>query len=148
MKRMNLNFLTDSIAFVAFVLLTVTGFVLEIVLPPGSGRVIGEGTGHRAMTKPIGLLWGLTRHAWGALHLYIAIVLMAVMAVHLVLHWRWIVSVIRGQPRQGSGIRFVLGLYGLLALVLLVVAVFLSPTDWVPRYQLQPAPHPGAIAPQ
>lgn len=62
---------------------------------------------------------------------------MAVLAIHLVLHWKWIVCVIRGKPLEGSDYRLALGVIGLLAVLLLAAAPMFSPSMQVPRSQLQ-----------
>jgi hypothetical protein len=38
MKRVNLNFIVDVVAFAGFVLLTTTGVLMRYILPPGSGH--------------------------------------------------------------------------------------------------------------
>ncbi len=117
MRRPTLNLLVDGAAFVGFVFLVSTGVLMRYVLPPGSG------------TRT--LVWGLDRHDWGALHFWIAGVFLAVLAIHLVLHGRWILSVLRGRPRQGSGARVALGLVGLLAVLALALAPLVSPVERV-----------------
>jgi len=32
----------------------------------------------------------MTRHEWGAVHFYLAILFVALMVVHIILHWTWI----------------------------------------------------------
>jgi len=51
------------------------------------------------------------------------------LAVHLFLHWRWVVSVTRGVPREESGLRVALGLVGAFAIMALAVAPLLSPVE-------------------
>ena len=135
MKRPNLNLIVDVVAFMLAVVVVVTGLVLEYVLPPGSGRLATEGLGlgPGAMHKSILLLWGLTRHEWGNIHYWTAISLMAALSFHLVLHWRWIVCMVKGKPREGSGIRIALGILGLVSLLTLALAPFLSSTVRMPR---------------
>lgn len=137
MKRTTLNSWTDALAFIGFVFLTTSGILLRYQLPPGSGRLDAVGTGHRAQEKTVSVLWGLTRHEWGDVHYYIALALMAVLAFHLVLHWKWIVCVTRGKPVEGSGYRLALGVVGILAVLLLAVAPLLAPQIQVPRPALQ-----------
>jgi hypothetical protein len=115
MKRPIQNFTIDTIAFIGFVLLTTTGVLMRYVLPPGSGRFKA--------------IWGLDRHEWGSIHFWISIVFLSVLAIHLVLHWRWIVTVITGRPREGSGLRAGLGMVGLAGLLALSVAPLLSPIE-------------------
>jgi len=114
-KRPTLNLLVDAAAFVGFVLLTSTGVLLRYVLPPGSGRLT--------------TLWGLERHGWGEVHFWISMGFLACLAIHLVVHRRWIVSVVRGRPRQGSALRVALGVIGLLAVLAAAAAPFLAEVE-------------------
>ena len=137
-NRPKANLIIDIIAFVSAVFLIATGFLLEYSLPPGSGRLgtEGFGSGFGGLHRPILLLWGLTRHEWGNIHLYLAISLMASLSLHLLLHWQWIVCMVQGRPREGSGIRVAVGILGLVSLLALAVAPFLSSTDRMSRGQV------------
>jgi hypothetical protein len=115
MKRTTINFIIDGVGFAGFVFLAATGVLVRYVLPPGRGHP--------------SLIWGLDRHEWGALHFWIAIAFLCVLAFHLFLHWRWIVRRIQGQPREGSGVRFALGLVGILAMLAIAIAPFGSSVE-------------------
>jgi hypothetical protein len=115
MKRPNVNFAVDCLGFSGFVLLSATGVLMRYVLPPGSGRS--------------NTVWTLDRHEWGSIHFWIAVAFLAVLACHLFLHWRWIATLLRGRPREGSGARVALGTVGLAALLALAIAPFLSPVE-------------------
>lgn len=115
MKRSKLNFTFDAIAFAGFVFLTTTGVLMRYALPPGSRR--------------FKTIWGLDRHEWGDIHFWISIVFLGLLAMHLVLHWRWIINIITGRPREGSGLRAGLGIVGLVGLLALATAPLLSPVD-------------------
>jgi hypothetical protein len=130
LRRPTLNFLVDALAFAGFVFMVSTGVLMRYVLPPGSGRRT--------------VVWGLDRHDWGTLHFWIAAVFLAVLACHLLLHGRWIVSVLRGRPRQGSGGRVALGVVGLLAVLALAGAPLVSPVERVAPDGSGPAHDPGA----
>ena len=147
-KRTTLNRVIDALAFVGFVLVATTGFLLHVLLPPGSGRLYGIGTGYRAAGKSVTLLWGLTRHDWGTIHFWVAVGLMVVLAIHLGLHRRWIACSLRGRPREGSGLRAALGLIGLVILLAIAVTPWLSPIARVTRAQhLAPSPPADSLAP-
>jgi hypothetical protein len=137
MKRTHVNALIDAVAFLAFLLLLSTGFILEYQLPPGSGGLQGFGMGRGASHRMVHLLWGWTRHEWGQVHYWIALSMMAVLAVHLVLHWKWIVCTVRGTHTDASGYRFVLGVVGLVFAILLSIAPFLSDTTAMTRGELR-----------
>lgn len=55
-----------------------TGLLLAFRLPPGSRG----GAGLSAM--------GMTRHEWGDWHTWIGYAFLALTALHLALHWRWL----------------------------------------------------------
>lgn len=119
MRRPTSNLVIDAAAFAAFVLLTSTGTLMRYVLPPGSGQ----------RTK----IFGLDRHAFGEIHFWIAIVFLGILAMHLLVHRRWIATVLTGRPREGSGWRIALGLVGLLAVLAAALAPFLAEVETAPR---------------
>ena len=61
------------------------------------------------------------------------IALMSALSLHLLLHMQWIACMVRGKPREGSGIRLALGMLGLASLLALALAPFLSSTVRMPR---------------
>lgn len=137
MTRTHANFVVDAVAFGAFLFLASTGVMLRYQLPPGSGGLHGRGAGLGEAQQSVLTVWNWTRHDWGAVHFWIACALMAVLAVHLFLHWRWVVCVVRGKPTDRSGWRLGLGAVGLVAFVLLSIAPWLSSTAQQPRSELR-----------
>jgi hypothetical protein len=115
MNRPEKNFFIDVIAFIGFVLLTSTGILMRYVLPPGSGRWK--------------VIWGLDRHEWGSIHFWISIIFLGILTIHLILHWRWIVTFIKRKPREGSGLRAGLGIVGLIGLIALSIAPLISTVE-------------------
>jgi hypothetical protein len=115
MKRTHLNIFVDVLAFAGFVVLTTTGVLMRYVLPPGSGHY--------------STIWNLDRHEWGGIHSWVSVTFFTLLAVHLVLHWRWIASVVTGRPREGSGFRAGLGLVGLTTVLALSIAPLTTPVD-------------------
>ncbi|MBD9355987.1 DUF4405 domain-containing protein [Methylomonas albis] len=80
MNRTIVNIIIDLVAALLFLGMIATGYLLRYPLPPGSNK------SHS--------LWGLTRHQWGDIHFWISLGLLAVLVIHLALHWNWIVTVI------------------------------------------------------
>lgn len=115
MKQTKLNFIIDVVAFVGFVVLTTTGVLMRYILPPGSGRY--------------STIWSLDRHEWGDIHFWISLVFFLILALHLVLHWRWIVNVLKGRPRDESGFKVGLGIVGLITVIALSVSPLLTPVE-------------------
>ena len=135
MNRPRLNFLIDAVAFTAFAFLTTTGILTRYVLPPGSGRYA--------------TLWGLDRHGWGDIHFWVAVALLGVLALHLALHWRWVMCMVRGQRSEASGIGVALGILGLVGLLGLAAAPLLAPLEHTgtPRQAARLSPA-ASLAPQ
>lgn len=115
MKRSTLNFSVDVVAFIGFIVLTTTGVLLRYLLPSGSGHY--------------STIWGLDRHEWGGVHFWIAVVFFSLLGLHLVLHWRWILSMVTRRPREGSGFRVGLGMVGLATVVMLAISPLLAPVE-------------------
>jgi hypothetical protein len=113
MNRTRLNLIIDIVAFIGFVALTTTGVLMRYILPPGSGHY--------------STIWGLDRHEWGGIHFWISLGFFLILAFHLVTHWRWIVSVVKGKPREGSGMRAGLGIVGLVTVIALAASPLVAP---------------------
>lgn len=109
------NVVVDSIAFVSFLFLTTTGLLMKFILPPGSGH-------HTT-------IWGYDRHIWGEIHFWVAMIMFGALALHLFLHWNWIQGVFTGKPGQASGQRFMLGIIGVIAVILLAISPLISPKE-------------------
>lgn len=116
MKRVTVNFIIDALALLGFVFLSITGVLIRYTLPPGSGSYMS--------------LWGANRHDWGDLHFWVSVALFAVLSVHLVLHWRWIICTIKGKETDKSGLRLGLGLLGLFVLIAFAVAPFVVQPEY------------------
>ena len=137
MKRVQLNAVIDAVALVGFMVLVSSGLILRLQLPPGSGGMVGRGLGRGTMRQPIELLWGLTRHEWGDYHYWIALGLLVVLSLHLLLHWKWILCVVRVRTSEASGWRLAIGIFAFAALALAVALPMLSDTSSITRQELQ-----------
>jgi len=89
MKRGTVNFIVDLVSFVDLLGMACTGFIMKYILPPGTsglGRDLHGGRGGEHIKE----LWSMSRHEWGRIHFYLALLFLALMVVHIVLHWNWI----------------------------------------------------------
>ncbi|MCC5828355.1 MAG: DUF4405 domain-containing protein [Phycisphaeraceae bacterium] len=128
MNRNRLNFVVDLLTFIVALALVSTGLMIYLVLPPGSGR--GKL-----------LLLGMDRHAWGELHLVIALVAIALVLLHVALHWPWVCTMVcramkrgdRAMPESRSrslaGIAAVLAVVGLIGGLLWGAAMMVESGD-------------------
>lgn len=114
MRRDTLNFIVDLLALLAMIGLIATGALLTWVVPPGSRGGAGLS------------FWGLGRHDWGDIHFWVAVALVALMVLHVALHWTWVCVIVTRGARRGGGAppaasRNVGGAVFLLALAVLLV---------------------------
>jgi hypothetical protein len=89
MKRVTVNFVVDLVSFVDLLGLAFTGIIMKYILPPGTGgcgRLLSGGWGREHIKE----LWSMTRHEWGRIHFYLALLFVALIVVHIILHWSWI----------------------------------------------------------
>ncbi len=93
MRRSTINFWIDVVSLAALFGLVCTGMMTRFILPAGSGGRLGGCPGKT--------LWGLTRHGWGDVHTGLAAGLVALVGVHVALHWRWVCSVSRQLMHVG-----------------------------------------------
>ncbi len=110
MKRNTVNFWIDVISLLPMLGLTWTGLLIHYVLPPGTGGRHGD----QALT-----VWGLGRHDYGTVHFYLALTLVALMVIHLWLHWSWVCATVRRLAGKGSHASDREGVYGIAALVVI-----------------------------
>ncbi len=104
------NLWIDLASLVVMLGLAATGGLIYFVLPAGSGRFRE--------------LLGWNRHDIGQVHFYLAVATMALLVLHLLLHWRWVCGVVakalgRGFPSQRT--RTVWGVGLLLGITLILV---------------------------
>jgi hypothetical protein len=84
MNKAKLNFVIDALMFLCMAAIGGLGFLMKYVLLPGRESAIKYG-------RRVELSFlGLDRHDWGAIHLYLGFLLLALLALHIVLHWQMI----------------------------------------------------------
>lgn len=87
MKKAKLNLIIDAFMFLLMMAIAGIGFLMKRVLVPGFLR-------NEQFEKGVELYyWGMDRHEWGAIHLKLSFVLLVLLVLHLVLHWKQVVSI-------------------------------------------------------
>lgn len=89
MKKVTYLFSLVGALLLAGLAEAVSGFILWLALPSGSGR------GSLNLTY-----WGVTRHTWLSIHDWVSIALVVIVAIHLALHWKWVVRMTRQASVQ------------------------------------------------
>ena len=126
MDRSKFSFVIDALMFLGIMALAGLGFLMKYILPPGREVVARYG-------RNLNLTWlGWDRHDWGDIHLYLAFILLGLLALHLILHWHLIPGLfarLLPHPRW----RFRLALIFLLLSLLLIYFPFLITPDMQAR---------------
>ena len=112
MNQFTLTKVLDLFSFVALMSMLSTGVFLKITLPPRSG---GD------------QVWGLSRHEWGDIHFYLSVIFLLLMSAHLLVHAKFIKSVIIGKAPTEKYYRIVAGIIGAIALIALTFSPVISP---------------------
>lgn len=115
------NFFIDSFLFTGGVLTALSG-IYFLFLPVG---------GYQGGRNPLyGIVILFTRHTWGDIHIWAGVAVMALGALHIPLHWKWIVSMTRralkmltGKSKMNAYAKFNLGVNMLVGLSALILAV-------------------------
>lgn len=87
MTKARTNFIIDGVMFLGMMALTGTGFVRKYILLSGSASKAAYGR------KTEMALLGIDRDGWAQIHLYLGYFLLALLLLHIVLHWKQILSI-------------------------------------------------------
>ncbi len=89
MKKSNWSLVIDALLLLLTAFMTGKGLLLKYVLIPGRERQIVYGSNVELE------LFGLDRHQWGTLHLYVGYGMIALVILHIILHWNMIPNMYR-----------------------------------------------------
>ncbi|MBU0567408.1 DUF4405 domain-containing protein, partial [bacterium] len=84
--KSKVNFVIDALMFLCMMAITGTGFLMKFVLIPGQERWVKYGRNVEL------LLLGIDRHEWGAIHLVLGFILLGLLVIHIILHWKMILG--------------------------------------------------------
>jgi len=89
MKKSKLNLVIDALLLLCIAAIAGIGLLMKYVLVPGYRRweIYGRNVDL--------FFWGLDRHEWGAIHLFIGFIFLTLLVLHVVLHWGIIVGIYR-----------------------------------------------------
>jgi len=112
MKKSKLNLIIDALLLLCLAAIAGIGLLMKYVLVPGYRRweIYGQNVSL--------FLWRLDRHQWGTIHFTIGLIFLALLVLHIVLHWQMIVGIYR-RLIPNHFVRWTI------ALILLVVTVLL-----------------------
>ena len=94
MKKVTLLYFLTIFMGLSAIVEAVSGFVLWLALPHAGG---GRGTG--VATEEF---WNISRTDWVIIHDWVSVALLVLLALHIVLHWKWICLMTKRYLRIGS----------------------------------------------
>jgi len=121
MDKGKLHLVINALMFLCLMAMAGLGFLIHYILPPG--RQVMQKYG-----RNLDLTWlGWNRHDWGEIHLYLAFLLLGLLTLHIVLHWRVIVGLFeRLLPNPGLRRKVALA-FMVVALLLLYFPFLITP---------------------
>jgi len=120
-SKVKLNFIIDILMYLSMMIVVGIGFLMNYVLIPGSER-------HEVYGRNVELsFWNRDRHQWGDIHLIFGFILVFLLLLHIIFHWKLIVAIYK-RMLSGKSIRTILTVVlVVLTIVLAVLPLFLKP---------------------
>lgn len=120
-EKSKLNFAIDSLMMIIMMALAGIGFLMKFVLIPGKERWLVYGAN-------VELYWlGLDRHEWGTIHLWLGYSLLFLLALHIALHFKWILNTYQ-RTFANTALKKMAGVFFIvICLILILFAFFTTP---------------------
>lgn len=118
MKQLKLNLLIDAVMLILMVSIIGIGLLVKYILLTGKEKWDSFG-GNFDFT-----LLGLDRHDWGQVHFILGLILIGLLLLHLILHWKQIIGIFK-KTFTNKNIRIVLALSLLIISIGLIIFPFL-----------------------
>lgn len=121
MKRAKLNLIIDVCLLWCIAAIAGIGLLVKYVLVPGFKRweIYGRNVDL--------FFWGLDRHGWGTIHLAIGLAFLALLILHILLHWKMVTGIYCKLLTARSARWLLAAVIILLTLLLLVFPAFVEP---------------------
>jgi len=120
-NKSNANFIIDALMFLAMMALAGTGFVRKFILLSGSASKALYGY------KVHMTLLGFDRDAWSIIHLYTGYFILALLLLHIILHWKQIKIMCKKLISQNTTRLVITIIFVLLSIALLVFPFVIPP---------------------
>jgi hypothetical protein len=130
-NKSKLNLSIDAVMFILLLTMAGIGFIMKYVVVPGEIRNVKYGN-----NVDLEFL-GLTHHQWGTVHLLISICFLALIALHIIFHWKCIVAAFKSMI-PSSAIRYIITFaIVFFGLIFLISPFFLEPemVAFEPKYR-------------
>jgi glucan phosphoethanolaminetransferase (alkaline phosphatase superfamily) len=122
MKKSTINFTLDGLMFISMAAIAGIGFLIKYTLLTGQESWVVYGD------KVDLYFLGMDRHEWGTIHLIIGFVLLGLVALHVILHWKLIVC-LYDRIFQGKLVKRTISIVFLAICALFIIVPFLIKPD-------------------
>jgi len=116
-----LNLVIDFIMLIVMMSVAGLGLLMKYVLLPGFK--INEIYGSNVELY----FWGLDRHQWGTIHLWLALFFIFLLILHIIFHWDMIVSIFRQMVQSKTTRLAFFIIIGILSVFLALAPFFIKP---------------------
>lgn len=120
-SKSKINLIIDAIMLILLMIVAGLGLLIKYVLVPGFKRQI-------LYDSDVELYYmGLTRHEWGSIHLWLSLIFIALMLIHIILHWKMITCIFK-QMVSGKVSRTIIAiLVAIISLFFALTPFFINP---------------------
>ncbi|MFP3867961.1 MAG: DUF4405 domain-containing protein [Desulfobacteraceae bacterium] len=120
-NKPKVNFVIDALMFMIMCAIAGIGFLIKYVLIPGEDRWAVYG-------RNVDLLWfGMNRHEWGSIHLYLALSLLTLLVIHIILHWQMVLSLFRSLVPGAKARSVITVIFLFICLISISFSLFVTP---------------------
>ena len=121
MKKSTINFIIDVLMFICMAAIAGIGFLIKYTLISGQKRWIVYGDNVELY------LFGMDRHEWGSIHLIIGFILLGLLVLHIILHWKLVVSIYNRIIQRKLINRTVTILFTAICALFIILPFFIKP---------------------
>lgn len=118
--KSKINFVIDAVMLIVGSAMAGIGLLMKYALLPGRERNVLYG-------RPVDLYFlNLDRHEWGAVHLILGYVMIGLLVLHIVLHWKTIICLYRKLIANRKLRNIIAVLFVVISLLFLIFAFFID----------------------
>ena len=119
-NKSKVNFVIDALMFLSMMAIAGLGFLMKYVLIPGKDVWVKYGN------VDLSLL-GMDRHDWGKIHLILGFVLLGLLTLHIILHWKMILGMFRKLIGIGRAKIVIASIFTIICIILAVFPFIVNP---------------------
>lgn len=90
MNKPKMNYIVDLLAFISFIITALSGLAIKFYMPSG----VRQGRFQEFL--------GIQKGNWSEAHDIAGIVFMALVVIHFILHWKWVVCMTKSVLKLDS----------------------------------------------